>query len=267
MKSLFTLIAVALIQLLSCRSATSEISTHNPLQLNFDNEWSDWGELKSAWGLENASFQEERHSAQKILRVRYPKDSIDPGTMRRQFKPYGGLGFKKLTFTPAVSCAVLSYRLRFADDFEFVRGGKLPGLYGGTGNSGGKIPNGNDGFSTRFMWRSEGKGEVYAYLPTSIDYGTSIGKGNFHFARGVWSELKQEVRLNQPGKQDGKIRVWFNKKLVVDQDGLRFRDSPALGINGVFFETFFGGNDDSWRSLKDTHIDFADISISQCNTP
>lgn len=267
MKPLTYLITFTSLTLIACQGATETLNAATNQQFSFNNEWADWGELKSTWGLENASFILEQKTNQRILRIRYPKGSLDPGTMRKEFKPYGGLGFKKIAFSRGVSCAILSYRLRFADDFDFVRGGKLPGLYGGSGNSGGKIPNGHDGFSTRYMWLSEGRGQVYAYLPTSIDYGTSIGKGNFHFARGVWSELKQEVRLNQPGKQDGKIRVWFNNKLVVVQDGLRFRDTPELGINGVFFETFFGGNDDSWRSLKDTHIDFSDISISQCNTP
>lgn len=73
----------------------------------------------------------------------------------------------------------LSYAVRFSSNFNFVLGGKLPGLYGGIGNTGGNIPDGTDGFSTRYMWGRNGVGEVYAYLPTSQQYGTGIGRGNW----------------------------------------------------------------------------------------
>ena len=58
-----------------------------------------------------------------------------------------------------------------------------PGLYGGTVTSGQTIPDGTDGFSTRYMWRVGGDGEVYAYLPTSEDHGTSLGRGCWFFPR------------------------------------------------------------------------------------
>ena len=61
----------------------------------------------------------------------------------------------------------LKYALRFPTNFNptnvnFVRGGKLPGLYGGLGNTGTNTPNGTDGFTTRFMWRTGGAGEAFA---------------------------------------------------------------------------------------------------------
>ncbi|WP_181449171.1 polysaccharide lyase [Nonomuraea aridisoli] len=43
--------------------------------------------------------------------------------------------------------------------------------------NGGRIPDGTNGLSTRFMWRANGAGEVYAYLPTSREHGTSLGRG------------------------------------------------------------------------------------------
>jgi hypothetical protein len=70
-----------------------------------------------------------------------------------------------------VDALELTYQVRFPEGFDFVKGGKLPGLYGGTMHSGGDIPNGTNGFSTHYMWRTGEEGEVYAYLPTSEEHG------------------------------------------------------------------------------------------------
>ena len=58
-----------------------------------------------------------------------------------------------------------SYRIRFDEAFDFVKGGKLPGLAGGTANSGGKVPDGYDGWSARLMFWENGKLSYYLYFP------------------------------------------------------------------------------------------------------
>jgi hypothetical protein len=229
----------------------------------FVNGLNGW-KLTSAWGTENAKSFAEQNIPGNVLRVRYPAGSLDPATMRKEGRPYGGMGFKKAVFDKPATCAELYYRVRFPIGFDFVRGGKLPGLYGGTGNSGGHIPTGKDGFSTRYMWLDKGRGQIYAYLPTSVNYGTSIGKGQFVFIPGRWHELKQQVVLNVPGVSNGIIRVWLDGRIVVEKSDIRFRDLASLGITGIFFDTFFGGNDDTWRTKVDTYVDFADFKVYSC---
>jgi hypothetical protein len=102
---------------------------------------------------------------------------------------------------------------------------------------------------------------VYAYLPTSQGYGTSIGRGNWRFRTGVWHRIDQEVRLNTPGRADGRIRVWFDGRQVLDRGGLTFRTVPSLQIDGILFSTFFGGEDPSWATPRSVHTDFADFVI------
>jgi hypothetical protein len=274
MKS-FSLILKRIIRLFLCIScialaapslvSANDINSHALQAIRFENGFAAQGDFSSAWGAENAEFIEEAGISGKVMRIRYPLGSLDPATMRKEGRRYGGMGFKRKVFSTPEQCATLSYQVRFAPDFDFVRGGKMPGLYGGAGNSGGKIPNGRDGFSTRYMWLSGGRGQVYAYLPTSIQYGTTIGAGQFKFVRGIWNTLKQQVELNQPGRSDGRIRVWLNGIKVVDQGDIRFRDIQQLGIDGIFFDTFFGGSDDSWRSRQDTYADFADFSVERCS--
>jgi hypothetical protein len=57
---------------------------------------------------------------------------------------------------------LVTYEVAFDTGFNWVKGGKLPGLRGGlnsTGCSGGNEANGQDCFSTRVMWRQNGAGE------------------------------------------------------------------------------------------------------------
>lgn len=229
------------------------------------NDWRESWNIanKGAWGEENLTVIETGDpNFPHVLRAVFPAGSASPSVSREANVPLGGGQFYADLGMPPQESLRLSYYLRFSDNFDFVKGGKLPGLYGGEGGSGGNIPDGQDGFSTRFMWRAEGDGEVYAYLPTSRRHGTSIGRGNWRFQPGVWHHLEQEIQLNQPGVADGRVRVWLDGQLVLDQVGLIFRSVDSLKIDGVFFSTFFGGGDASWATPQDVYIDFANFSVS-----
>lgn len=107
--------------------------------------------------------------------MRFPIGSVNPSNL-----PVGGTGFyglprqycfrlsfsdvlligRKLTVDLSRANNVsLGYSVFFPVDFDFVKGGKLPGLYGGTRGCSGGNP-AVDCWSTRLMWRSDGKGEV-----------------------------------------------------------------------------------------------------------
>lgn len=222
-----------------------------------------WGVNNTrSWGLGNTQvISDPSGQFSKVLRVVYPAGSASPEVSRSEGAPLGGAQFiANLGIYPQNSLC-LSYNLRFSKDFNFVKGGKLPGLFGGTFNSGGNIPDGTNGFSTRFMWRRNGDGEVYAYLPTSDEYGTSLGRGKWRFTPGVWYRIEQEVILNNPGQNNGIVRVWLNGKQVFEQKNLLFRTTNTLQINGIFFSTFFGGSDSSWATPKDVNIDFTKFSV------
>ncbi|MGB6301622.1 MAG: polysaccharide lyase [Rivularia sp. (in: cyanobacteria)] len=251
---------------LSLQSLDSKTITNKANQNNKSTEWlQKWGvRKKGKWGLDNISLIKDSSGRfDKVLRVRYPAGSVSPSYARKTNKPIGGgQFFADLGISPTNTLR-LSYYLRFSKDFDFVKGGKLPGLFGGTQVSGGKIPDGTNGFSTRFMWRRNGDGELYAYLPNSKKYGTSIGRGNWQFIPGKWHHLEQELILNKPGINDGRIKVWLDGKEVLDKGGLTFRTTENLKIEGIFFCTFFGGSSSSWATPKDVEVDFADFSVSK----
>jgi hypothetical protein len=197
------------------------------------------------------------------LRVLYPADSASQLSASTSDTEHGGAQAYLAWQDGPADEAYLRYYVLFPAGYEFVRGGKLPGLYGGRMNNGGKIPDGTNGFSTRYMWRAAGVGEVYAYLPTSTVHGTSLGRGRWTWPTGGWTSVEQHVRLNTPGQADGLIQVWLNGVLVLDQTGLTYRTTPSLQIEGVYFSTFFGGGDSSWATPRDQYADFAGFELAK----
>ncbi len=230
-----------------------------------EKNWQEQWNIRSdgAWGENNIEvISDSTRQFQKVLRVRYPEGSASPTVSREKERPLGGAGFYANLNIPPTDALKLSYYVRFSDNFEFVKGGKLPGLFGGNFTSGGEIPDGTNGFSTRLMWRRDGDGEVYAYLPTSKNHGTSIGRGSWQFVPGLWHHIEQEVILNHPDQKDGQIRVWVDGQQVIEKDKLTFRTTDNLKIEGIFFSTFFGGGSASWATPKDVYADFANFSVS-----
>jgi hypothetical protein len=197
------------------------------------------------------------------LRVNYPAGSASNLSANTDGSAYGGTQVYLQPTNGPVDQLHLRYYLRFQPGFDFVKGGKLPGLYGGTVTSGRHIPDGSNGFSTRYMWRRSGAGEVYAYLPSSVEHGTSLGRGSWSFTPGQWICIEQAVQLNTPGRADGSVSVWLDGKLVFNQPDLSYRTTDKLKIDGLFFSTFFGGGDSSWASPADQYTDFAAFAISE----
>jgi hypothetical protein len=147
-----------------------------------------------------------------VLQVTYPAGSYSHGT--------GGTQLYSLWNTTDGSrwnSMIVSYEVAFDSGFNWVKGGKLPGMRGGPdpdGCSGGSASNGTNCFSSRVMWRTNGAGEgwlfpsrtiwscadfllVYAYIPNNDNlctndnflcnqdgFGTSIDRGSFSFAAG-----------------------------------------------------------------------------------
>lgn len=224
--------------------------------------------------------------ADTALKAHYPEGSYIPSK-----QPQGGLSFYApgpagVDLTTAKE-ATFGYRVWFPAGFDFVKGGKLPGLYGGDSASGSISCSGgsrNDAcFSVRMMWRTDGAGEVYTYLPPSYPandnvcnvppqsecnptYGASVGRGSFAFASGGWTSVSERVRLNDAGAENGEIELFVNGKSVVNVGGLVLRDSSAGRIRGIMMQTFFGGSTSDWASPKDQDVYFADLSVAITET-
>lgn len=219
-----------------------------------------WGEGNFSVIKREAKNALESESESNALRVAYPATTSSPSDSEATGLRGGGGFYTSPAALEGSDHACLRYQVRFPDGFDFVKGGKLPGLYGGDAPSGGHQADGYNGFSLRLMWREDGQGELYTYVAEPQDaYGVSIGRGNWRFPRGEWVSVELEAMLNTPGKQDGVVRVWVAGQPVVERTDIVYRDTPALGVDGLMFSTFFGGTGESWRTPRRQYVDFADF--------
>ncbi|KAA0015624.1 hypothetical protein F0A16_20100 [Salinicola corii] len=212
------------------------------------------------WGEQNLQVLDRADSGldSSALRVHYPAGTSSPSDAEE-----GGAGF--VMPVPALrqaDRACLRYRVRFPTGFAFVKGGKLPGLYGGDGPTGGDEVTGKNGFSMRFMWRKQGQGELYEYIVNKdADYGESVGRGLWHFTPGQWVTVEQEIVLNDPDRQNGVARVWIDGQPTLEQQGIVYRTTDDVHIDGLMFSTFFGGHGSDWRTPRNQTVDFADFTL------
>jgi hypothetical protein len=162
--------------------------------------------------------------------------------------------------------AEMSYTLRFSKDFDFVKGGKLPGLCGGPENvSGGRPANGQNGFSARLMWRRDGRGEAYVYHKNQKgDYGDRFAiPAALRLPADTPVKVRLAVSMNMPGKSDGVLRVWIDEKLLVERSDMEWRSVDSFGVDGLYFETFHGGGDKSWAPTKPCWAEFGELRVSE----
>ena len=139
----------------------------------------------------------------------------------------------------------LEYRLKFDNGFDWRLGGKLPGLAGGSAPTGGGIPSDGSGFSTRYMWRPNGRLVVYAYYKDQTSFYGDDWNVGLNFQTGIWYTLKQTVTINTDNNANGRVEVWVNGEKKLDKKNIRLM-SNGNSVNRVLFDTFMGGNDPSW---------------------
>jgi hypothetical protein len=207
-----------------------------------------------------------------VLRVLYGKgssansctDCASPGGAQF-YTSFADAGPASLAAAPVL---YLRYYVKFPPGFDFGRGGKLPGLYGGPvgKESGGH----HGGFSTRYMWRdhhvrgsvdrctrSAPCAEVYLYSPQSRHgYGHDLG-GQWQWqGDGRWHMIQQRV-----DRTTGDITVWYDGVQVLN-DRAALGGTDGIPFAGIFFSTFFGGHDTSWGPSHSEYAYFAGFTVS-----
>ncbi|KAG0202510.1 hypothetical protein BGX28_004998 [Mortierella sp. GBA30] len=214
----------------------------------------------------------------QVIQLNYPKGSYSPslgpvvGGTHFYASPFGN----KTSFTKMM----ISYDVAFPNGFDWVLGGKLPGVYGGSpydGCSGGAQSTGTNCLTMRLMWRQGGLGEVYAYVPAEAKssfckssdvlcndlYGKSIGRGLIYFAPGVWTRLDMVMALNEPaGNQNGALQMYVNGNQVFSLNNIPYRTTGMVAFQGLMFSSFFGGSDGSYATPVDTSVYFRNVQLS-----
>ena len=225
------------------------------------NQWKhDWPGCEFENGIMQGRIARMNNDGTKWLRVNYAAGQIGP--------EQNGAGWR-WTFGRR-DAAELTYILRFGRGFDWVKGGKLPGLCGGPDNvSGGRPANGMNGFSARLMWRKDGRGEAYVYHKNQkSDYGDSFSfPGDFRFPTDTPVRIRERVTMNDAGKRNGTLQVWIAlgdkpERLVVEHAGMEWRAANTFGVDSIYFETFHGGGDSSWAPTRGCWAEFGEFRIA-----
>ncbi|KAG9121294.1 hypothetical protein FRC07_002789 [Ceratobasidium sp. 392] len=262
--------------------------------------WSTNPAVPGALTLNDATLRAEKkntklaHPTVAMLGKQAMKVSFGKGSYAYRGPP-GGVSLYALgpANQPIDNAKVLtfSYSVLFEKGFQFVKGGKLPGLYGGTNDEEATGCSGGRGratcWSLRYMWRTAGAGELYAYLPTDantvnkaaacheggkkntscdLDYGWSLGRGTWKWNPGSWQTIAQKITLNDIGKANGSVETYLDGRKVHTVDGIMIRTRKNAMPRGAMIQSFFGGHDPSWAPSQDQNAYFADFSLAVLET-
>lgn len=217
----------------------------------------DWPGCGFQDGIKEGHASLVRRDNANWLRVTYAVGQIGPEK--------GGVGWRWPIGNH--ESAELRYTVHFSKDFDWVKGGKLPGLCGGPDNvSGGRPATGTNGFSARLMWRKDGRGEAYVYHKNQPErYGESFPfPADFRFPTDAPVHVRLAVTMNTPGKRDGTMRVWIGvseekEKLLVERTDMEWRTVDTFGVDSLYFETFHGGSDSSWAPTRECWAEFGEL--------
>lgn len=196
-------------------------------------------------------------SGEQYLDVTYSAGGIG-GSSASVFKvPLGSQPLKELW---------LQYKVYFPENFNWVKGGKLPRL---SGYLTGKKPTGCvsnadiDGFSARFMWREDGHLLQYLYHPEKSERcGDYYSTGKF-LQKSRWHTITSHITLNVDGHDQDRVDAYLDGELVLTLTDLALTlNNAEASINYFLFETFFGGGSASWAPQVEQHAYFDDVVIS-----
>ena len=197
----------------------------------------------------------------KALRIKVDAGGHYGASIMYRFKEQTGAEPEEIYFR---------YYLRFADDWNPQRGGKLPGISGTYNRAGwgGRPSNGRNGWSARGLFRGQADGKTpVGYYCYHADMKGRYGSGwtweqqkRGYLANNRWYCIEQYARMNTPGKNDGILRAWIDGKPAFEKTDIRMRDVDALKIEAVWLNIYLGG---TWTSGSDHHLYIDDVVIAR----
>lgn len=217
-------------------SGLTALNEGRPLRINFENDtpgrydqrefFRDWN--CPGWNIGMQHVQIIAGQGGKQLQLNLPAGSSgcadrgDDGCIN--WKPHLGARLNQITY---------SYRIFFPANFDFARGGQLPGVGSVAPLPTGTTPDGKNGWSVNTQWDAKGRlSQKAAYVGKAAE---TLAWSSAPLQKGRWYTLKTQVRLNTPGKANGAILAWLDGKPVLDRQGLRFRTGDDLQVERLLF--------------------------------
>ena len=192
----------------------------------------------------------------KVMRWHYPEGSVGPEQGGGQWLAPLNSVFDELYF---------SYRLKFKPGFEWVLGGKIPGLRGGPEWSGFDPPGWSDGFVVLLMWNSTPQPTFYYYHHDQDHMYGDSEEWDYTLTPGIWYTITVRIVMNtigeNGGNNDGILEGYINDKLYCQLSNLRFRNIDSIGTDQLYVASFFGGDGEQWAAKKDEWLDVDDFIV------
>lgn len=232
-----------------------------------------------AWGLHGGDFSRLRRTRDGIT-ITFPSGGYASGNgVNLKGSPTPAFPSKDMTLT---------YKVFVPDDFDYVKGGKMPGIIwaGGAGGRSWKR-----GGSARVMWRRGGTVVGYLYLSTTVGSydGTphnpmmraqdprfndivhhTNGAGldvwrhedkPLRLVRGQWNTIKMRVKLNTKGRADGVLSLRVNKDKKRFK-GIQFvRDPDELPLDGLQLSSWYGGGSKDYAPRTEQQLVFKKFTL------
>ena len=180
-------------------SKTISFENHKLGLYDVDTFIEDWGS-EPRRGVAEKRCRIVKKGAKKVLEITIPK-----GTRSK------GGSFWRLDFPKNLTDATFEYDIMFGENFDFVRGGKLPGLGGGASKGYGGTPEEyENGFSARLMWR-EPEFEIEQIMKKPLKEKMKLLKEIF---KSKESNEKKKEKFDNLGLRDEIIYYgWLNRDL------------------------------------------------------
>ncbi len=191
--------------------------------------------------------------------------TIEDGYLKQAYTPYekGSPRVSAPTKNlPGSDELYLTYDVFFEPGWEWVKGGKLPGLAGGTHPTGGKGADGTDGFSARLMWRPDGELTVYAYHPNRP---TIYGVGypiSGRYEAGQWYRIVERVKINDKNVSNGEVEIWVDGEHRLLEKDILWRTSGDFNVDVFLYSSFYGGSTQDWAPSKTTYARFDNFTVT-----
>lgn len=176
-----------------------------------------------------------------------------------------------------------TYSFRFTDNWDFGRGGKLPGLGGGTTPAGGRPD--TTGMTSRLMWRRDNRdnngvtrnylesyhywlGQYRRYAPD----GANGAKNNrYRFgdrtflvsaSKNQWYNIGMQVKLDT-GNGVGRLKIQVNGVTRYNRTHRYLTNNANWQMNSYLQAFFYGGGDNTWAPSRDSALFYDNLRVRQ----